>query len=76
MRTLIDDVFDDLIIDLKKWHTDYHSEEDVEEGLEELEGLLDNYSDMASSELRNLQQDKSWYEVDRAYEEGRLGEIE
>lgn len=75
MRTLIDDVFDDLIIDLKKWHTDYHSEEDVEDGLEELEGLLDHYSETAKDELKELQQDKSWYEVDNAYEEGRIGEI-
>lgn len=77
MRTLIDDVFDDLIMDLKKWHTDYSVDEDyVEDGLEELENLLEHYSETARDSLRELQQDDSWYEVDRAYEEERLSEIE
>ena len=77
MRTLIDDVFDELIDDLNRWHKKYGYDEDfVEEGLISLKDITDDYSNYSDYQISELNQDKSWAGVDEAIEEGRIRKYE
>ena len=77
MRTLIDDVFDELIDDLNRWHKKYgHDEDFIEEGLISLKDITDDYSDYSDYQISELNQDKSWARVDEAIEEERIRQYE
>ena len=76
MRTLIDDVFDELIDDLNKWHKKYTNDSDIRVGLHGLRDLLEDYEVSTEEEIRELEQDKSWEQADREYDEWRIREYE
>ena len=55
MRTLLDDVFDELIDDLNKWHKKYTNNSDVKLGLEDLKDIMNDYSNSSDSEIRQME---------------------
>lgn len=74
MRTLLDDVFDDLIKDLEK----YGSKEQKETKIEKLESLREDLEDkiaQVDDELKYLKQDDSWVGVDERIEEMRINGV-
>lgn len=54
MRTLLDDVFDELIDDLNKWHKRNHNNESIKEGLDNLKDILEDYLNSSDSEIREI----------------------
>lgn len=55
MRTLLDDVFDELIDDLNKWHKRNHNNKSIKEGLDNLKDILEDYLNSSDSEIREIE---------------------
>ena len=75
MRTLLDDVFDDLIKDLEK-NGNKSSKETKIERLESLKEDLEDKIAQVDDEIKYLKQDDSWAGVDEAIEEERIKKYE
>ena len=71
MRTLLDDVFDDLIKDLEKYGNKSNKEMKIKK-LEDIREDLEDKIAQVDDELKYLKQDNTWAGVDEEIERVRI----